>query len=156
MFYKMRVLENFGKFTGKLLSSLYLVKLQASSLQLYQKKRIQHRCLPLNFAKFLSIPILSSLWLLLRTEICFIEFYHQWYSFCNSATANTFTRPSFIGSWVLQNFKHFLRQISKMYLLKYKQMLFGALSLKSVKNVLDDSQIKHTFELHLKPYWIKL
>ena len=43
-----------------------------------------------------------------------------------------------------------------MYLLKYKQMLFGALSLKSVKNVLDDSQIKHTFELHLKPYWIKL
>ena len=40
------VLRNFGKFTGKPVTLL--------------KKRLSHRCLPVNFAKFLRIPFLQN------------------------------------------------------------------------------------------------
>ena len=48
MFFKIGVLENFAIFTGKYLCwSLLLIKLQVF------KKRLQHRCIPVNIAKFL-------------------------------------------------------------------------------------------------------
>ena len=51
------VLRNFTKFTGKhLCQSFFLIKLQTSSLQLYFKKRLWHRCFPVNFVKFLRAP----------------------------------------------------------------------------------------------------
>ena len=50
-------LKNFIKFTGKhLCQSLFLIKLQASGLQLFKKKKLWHRCFPVNFAKFLGTP----------------------------------------------------------------------------------------------------
>ena len=39
--------------------SLFLITLQASRLQLYQKKRFWHRCFPVNFAKFLRAPFFT-------------------------------------------------------------------------------------------------
>ena len=48
------VLRNFIKFTGKhLCQSLFFNKVVASGLQHYQKKRLCHRCFPVNFVKFL-------------------------------------------------------------------------------------------------------
>ena len=54
MFYKIVVLENFAKLTGKHLSwSVFLIKLKAFN---FNKKTLQHRCFPVNFAKFLRTP----------------------------------------------------------------------------------------------------
>ena len=51
MFFKIGVLKNFANFTVKHLCwSLFLIKLQA-------KKRLQHRCCPVVFAKFLRTPL---------------------------------------------------------------------------------------------------
>ena len=38
----------------------FLIKLQTSCLQLYWKKRLWHRCFPVNFAKFLRTTILQN------------------------------------------------------------------------------------------------
>ena len=57
---KKSVLRNFEKSTGKhLCQSLFLVKLQARSATLL-KKRLWHRCFPVNFAKFLRTPFLRN------------------------------------------------------------------------------------------------
>ena len=56
VFYKRAVLKNLAIFTGKHLCwSLFLIKL------LYQK-RLQHRCLPVNIAKFLRTSILKNIY----------------------------------------------------------------------------------------------
>ena len=47
VFCKKGILRNFTKFTGKH---------SCHCLQLYLKKRLWHRCFPLNFMKFLSTP----------------------------------------------------------------------------------------------------
>ena len=50
MFYKIGVLKNFSKFTEKQLRlSLFFIKRSVILL----KKRLQHRCFPVNIAKFL-------------------------------------------------------------------------------------------------------
>ena len=50
MFFKTGVLENFAHFTAKYLCwSLFLIKL----IQ-FIKKRLQHRCFPVKFQKFLK------------------------------------------------------------------------------------------------------
>ena len=48
-------------------SESFLIKLQASGLQLYKKKRLWHKCFPGNFAKFLRTSFLTEhlRWLLL-------------------------------------------------------------------------------------------
>ena len=48
MFCKINILKNFAKFKGKHIKSATLLK-----------KRLQHRCCPLNFAKFLRTPTLT-------------------------------------------------------------------------------------------------
>ena len=59
MFFKTSVLKRFANFTGKHLRwSLFLKNLQAEGLQLH-KKRLQHRCFLLKFAKFLTTPFLT-------------------------------------------------------------------------------------------------
>ena len=58
MFFEVGVLENFAIFTGKHLEPLF-IKLQAfrpSGLQ-FINKRLQHKCFPVNIAKFLKTPI---------------------------------------------------------------------------------------------------
>ena len=58
VFCKKAVLRNFTKFTEKhLCQRLFFNKLQASGLLL--KKRLWHRCFPVNFAKFLSKTFLQ-------------------------------------------------------------------------------------------------
>ena len=55
---KKGILKNFVNLTGKhLYWSLFLIKLQALSLQVFFKKRLQHKCLPVKFAKFLRALI---------------------------------------------------------------------------------------------------
>ena len=56
IFLKIGILKSFTNFTGKHLCwSLFLKNLQAEGLQLHIK-RIQHRCFPVKFAKFLRTP----------------------------------------------------------------------------------------------------
>ena len=60
MFFKTVVLKNLANFTGKHLCwNLFLIKLQASGLCKFIKKRLQHRCFAVKLAKFLRIPFLS-------------------------------------------------------------------------------------------------
>ena len=58
MFYKKGVLKDFAKFTGKhLRQSLFLIKLQILSClrpATLLKKRLCHRCFPVNFTKCFS------------------------------------------------------------------------------------------------------
>ena len=57
MFCKKDVLRNFTKFTGKhLCQSLFFKKVAGPATLL--KKRLWHRCFPVNFAKFLGTPFL--------------------------------------------------------------------------------------------------
>ena len=62
------VLKNFAIFTEKhLCCSLFLICLKACN---FIKKTLQHRCFPMNIAKFLRTPILRNIWeqLLLETQ----------------------------------------------------------------------------------------
>ena len=53
MFYKIGVLENFAKFTEKLLcQGLYFNKVAGLKAGNLFRKRLWHRCFPVNFAKF--------------------------------------------------------------------------------------------------------
>ena len=56
----MVVLKSFANFTGKHLCwSFFLKNLQPEALQLHTKERLQHRCFPVKFAKFLGTPFLT-------------------------------------------------------------------------------------------------
>ena len=58
---KKGVLENFAKFIGKHLyqNIFFLIKLQAEGATLL-KKKLWHRCFPVNFAKFLRTTFLQN------------------------------------------------------------------------------------------------
>ena len=59
IFLKIGILKNFANVTGKDLRwSLFSKNLHAEGLQLH-KKRLQHRCFPVKFAKFLRTPFLT-------------------------------------------------------------------------------------------------
>ena len=67
VFCKKGVLENLTKFTGKTFVGVsFLIKLQASDLNLYFKKRVQCRCFPLNLVKFFKNSFFKS-----RSAGCF-------------------------------------------------------------------------------------
>ena len=70
VFCKKGVLGNFAKLTGKhLWQSLFLIKLQAPPATLL-KKRLWHKCFPVNFAKLLTTPFLiEHLWWLLLYNV---------------------------------------------------------------------------------------
>ena len=68
VFCKKSVLRNFAKFIGKhLCQSLFFNKVAGFRAATLLKKSFWHRCVPVNFAKFLSVPFLqnTSEWLLL-------------------------------------------------------------------------------------------
>ena len=56
------VLRNFAKFTGKQhqCQNLILNKVAGLSPATLLKKRLWHRCFPVNFAKFLRMPFLQN------------------------------------------------------------------------------------------------
>ena len=61
MFYKKGVLKNLIKFTGKhLCQSLFLNKVAGHRPANLLKKRLRHRCFPVNFIKFLRTPFLQN------------------------------------------------------------------------------------------------
>ena len=69
VFCKKGVLRNFAKFTGKhLCQSLFFNKVAGLRSATLLKKRLWHRCFPVNFAKFLGTPFFTEhlRWLLLR------------------------------------------------------------------------------------------
>ena len=70
MFCKKGVLRNFAKFTGKYLcQSLFFNKVAGLRPATLLKKRLWHRCLPVNFGKFLRTPFLiEQLWWLLLSS----------------------------------------------------------------------------------------
>ena len=54
-------LKNFTKFTGKhMYQSLYFHKVTSFRSATLLRKRLWHRCFPVNFAKFLRTPFLQS------------------------------------------------------------------------------------------------
>ena len=58
---KKGVLRNFTKFTGKYLcQSLFFNKVAGLRPATLLKKRLWHRCFPVNFAKFLRTPFLQN------------------------------------------------------------------------------------------------
>ena len=60
MFCKKGVHRNFAKFTGKhLCQSLYVNKVAGLRSANFSKKRLWHKCFPLNFTKFLRTPLLT-------------------------------------------------------------------------------------------------
>ena len=81
---KKGVLTNSVKFKGKHLpQSLFLNKVAGLRLATLLKKRLWHRCFPVNLAKFLRAPFLqnTSVRLLLRTVIC--KFNYRYFSIFN-------------------------------------------------------------------------
>ena len=70
MFFKIGVLKNLEIFTGKhLCLSFPLIKLQALAWNII-KKRLQHRCFPLNIAKFLRTTFFYKTPLMAASLIC--------------------------------------------------------------------------------------
>ena len=69
---KKKVLRNFAKFTGKpLCQRFFLNKVAGLRPATLVKKRLRHRCFPVNFAIFLRTPFLTEhLWWLLLTGKC--------------------------------------------------------------------------------------
>ena len=69
MFFRIGILKNFANFIGKHLCwSFFLMKLQALRPATLLKTRLQHRCFPMKFAKFLRTPFFTEhlWWLLLK------------------------------------------------------------------------------------------
>ena len=71
VFCKKGVLRNFKKFTGKhLCQCLFLNKVAGLSPATLLKKRLWHRCFPVNLAKFLRTPFFREhLWWLLFNQM---------------------------------------------------------------------------------------
>ena len=67
---KKRVLKNFSKFTGKhLCRSLFFNKVAGLRSATLLKKRLWHRCFPVDFEKFLRTPFfIEHLWWLLLSR----------------------------------------------------------------------------------------
>ena len=67
VFCRKGALRNFSKFTGKhLCQSLYFNKVSGLGAETLLKKRLWHRCFPVNFVKFLRTPFfIEHLWWLL-------------------------------------------------------------------------------------------
>ena len=67
---KKRVLKNFSKFTGKhLCRSLFFNKVAGLRSSTLLKKRLWHRCFPVDFEKFLRTPFfIEHLWWLLLSR----------------------------------------------------------------------------------------
>ena len=87
VFCKKGVLGNFTKFTGKhLCQGLFFDKVADLGPAILLKKRLWHRCFPVNFGKFLRTPFLTEhlKWLLLFLK-------HLHFSFAKTAIPRGYT-----------------------------------------------------------------
>ena len=79
---KKRVLRNFAKFTGKhLCQSLFFSRVAGLRPVISLKKRLWHRCFPVNIAKFIRTPFLKEhLWWLLLLLLVLVRIgLHLWW-----------------------------------------------------------------------------
>ena len=94
IFFKIVVLKSSTNFSGKHLCwSLFLKNLQAESLHLH-RKRLQHRCFPVKFAKFLRTSFLIEhlWWQLLYLRWLVLHFFKK--ALLNSYFATLLWRPN--------------------------------------------------------------
>ena len=109
MFCKKSVLGNFAKFTGThLCQSLFFNKVAALKPATLLKKRLWHRCFPVNFAKFLRIPFLKNtsgrlLLLLFSFDMnsCHNSFLRQEYVLMSSGVCIFRIRAQLLCSWYI-------------------------------------------------------
>ena len=92
VFCKKGVLRNFAKFIGKhLCQNLFFDKVAGLRPETLLKKRLCHRCFPMNFAEFLRTPFLqnTSGRLLLALHTCKIWlnecFLNSWHHICGTS-----------------------------------------------------------------------
>ena len=72
VFCRKGVLGNFAKFTGKhLCQSLFFNKVVGLRPETLSKKRLWHRCFPVNFAKFLRTPFFTEHLLLYNLHLLY-------------------------------------------------------------------------------------
>ena len=118
-FVRKGLLKNFAKFTGKhLCQSLFLIMFQAPPETLL-KKRLWHRCFPVNFAKFLKASFLTEhlWWLLLYQRFRMFFFYHSAYiatHFFNQKIAIVIIRRIFKVRFIEKVFRHLIALFKKM------------------------------------------
>ena len=102
VFYRNGVLRNFAKFTEKHLCQSFFFNKVATLL----KKRIWHRCFPVNFAKFLRTPFFTEiLWWLLLNWMKKLAVRH------NNSIVNTMSFFFKIPHFYLNNFMYFCVRI---------------------------------------------
>ena len=78
LFCKKSVFRNFAKFTGKhLCPSLFFNKVAGLRPATLLKKRLWHRCFPVNFVKFLRTPFLQNTFVGCFCHIYFKEMRHS-------------------------------------------------------------------------------
>ena len=59
MFFKISVVKSFATSAGKYMCSSLFNKVEASRPAALLKKRLWHRCFPVNFVKFLKTPLVA-------------------------------------------------------------------------------------------------
>ena len=59
MFFKLGVFKNFASFTGKHVLESMFNKVRGLKFCNFIKKRLQHRCFPVKFVKFLRTPFFT-------------------------------------------------------------------------------------------------
>ena len=101
VFSKKGVLKNFEKFTGKhLFQGLFFNKVAALRPATLLKRRLQHRCFPVNIVKFLRTPFfIEQLWWLLlklgglrKKELCYRCFPENIFKFFSTAVLQSCSR----------------------------------------------------------------
>ena len=128
VFCKNGVLRNFSKFTGKHpCQSLFLNKVARLRPAHLSKKRLWHRCFPVNVDKFLTTPFLTEhlQWLLL----CFNDTHRE------NVCFNQFSKR--MAAWLLLTFLIFFTQPIKVGLSPHKKnciICFIESTLKMMKN----------------------
>ena len=145
MFRKKDVLRNFAKFTCTRVS--FLMKLQAWALKTLLKKRLWHRCFPVNFAKFLRTRFFTEhLWWLL---LCFTQFSTRIRWSRSLATSNLFLMCNQLSS---------AHSISRFYTetnISNRRSLFTNYSSVSIKSA-DEVKIIVDVEFHILFFFVKL
>ena len=70
MFFRTGVFKNFTDFTGKHMCQISFNKVSGLKACNFIEKRLQHRCFPMKFAKFLRTPFFTEYlrWLLLSVQ----------------------------------------------------------------------------------------
>ena len=125
VYYKKGVLKSFAKFPGKRVRrSLFLNKAAALRPATLSKKRLRHRCYPVNLMKFLRTPFFTEhfRWLLLHGHefklLGFLVFWTRWRYFKISWQSGSKQLTKDLVLLWFQGFIHRTWNLKKKILLK--------------------------------------